>query len=176
MTLRTRDPLLTAARIVITLMLALCGAGVIATLAGAPLVQVWKAPILARLAAEAGQALDPRIITGISVLLLFAAAMLTLGVYFLLLLRRIIDSVAHGETFSLTNAARLARMGWITAVVEVISIPAGASAYAITHAIRHERVDIGFSLGGVLLALILFILARVFREGATMREELEGTV
>lgn len=176
MTTRTRDPLLTAARIVISLMLALCGIGTIATLAGAPLVQVWQAPILARLAAEAGQAMDPRIITGISLLLLFAAAMLAMGFYFLLLLRRIIDSVARDETFSLPNAARLSRMGWICVVVEVISIPAGASAYAITHAIHHERVEIGFSLGGVLLALVLFILARVFREGAKMREELEGTV
>ena len=29
---------------------------------------------------------------------------------------------------------------------------------------------------GILLALVLFILARVFREGAAMRSELEGTV
>ena len=31
-------------------------------------------------------------------------------------------------------------------------------------------------LTGILLTLILFILARVFREGSRMREELEGTV
>ena len=29
---------------------------------------------------------------------------------------------------------------------------------------------------GILLVLILFILARVFRHGAAMREDLEGTV
>ena len=28
----------------------------------------------------------------------------------------------------------------------------------------------------IVLALVLFILARVFREGARMRDELEGTV
>jgi hypothetical protein len=176
MTASKRDPLLTAARIVITLMMVLCAAGAIGTLIGAPLVQIWQGPIMTRLTTEAGHAVDPRIITGISLLLLFASALLALGVYFLLLLRRIIDSVAADETFSITNAARLSRMGWICVVVEVLSIPAGASAYAITHAIRHDRVDIGFSLGGVLLALVLFILARVFREGARMREELEGTV
>ena len=42
----------------------------------------------------------------------------------------------------------------------------------------HEELtaDIEFSLTGVLLALVLFILARVFRHGAAMREDLEGTV
>jgi hypothetical protein len=34
----------------------------------------------------------------------------------------------------------------------------------------------GISFGGFLLALVLFILARVFRKGTEMREELEGTV
>ena len=38
------------------------------------------------------------------------------------------------------------------------------------------RADFGFSGGGLLLMLVLFILARVFRRGAEMREELEGTV
>ena len=36
--------------------------------------------------------------------------------------------------------------------------------------------DFGFDGGGILLILILFILARVFRHGAAMREDLEGTV
>ncbi len=34
----------------------------------------------------------------------------------------------------------------------------------------------GISGNGLLLMLILFILARVFRKGAEMRAELEGTV
>ena len=37
-------------------------------------------------------------------------------------------------------------------------------------------VDADFSTNGLLLALVLFILARVFRTGAKMREDLEGTV
>ena len=36
--------------------------------------------------------------------------------------------------------------------------------------------DFGITLDGILLAVILFILARVFRQGAAMREDLEGTV
>lgn len=33
-----------------------------------------------------------------------------------------------------------------------------------------------FDLGGIILAITLFILARVFRQGAAMRNDLEGTV
>jgi hypothetical protein len=38
--------------------------------------------------------------------------------------------------------------------------------------------DIGFGLSpaGVAFVLLLFILARVFRQGAAMRDDLEGTV
>ena len=37
-------------------------------------------------------------------------------------------------------------------------------------------IDAGLDIEGILLALILFILARVFRHGARMRDDLEGTV
>ena len=36
--------------------------------------------------------------------------------------------------------------------------------------------DGGFDMTALLLTVILFILARVFRHGAAMREDLEGTV
>ena len=36
--------------------------------------------------------------------------------------------------------------------------------------------DGGISAGSILLIFLLFILARVFRQGAAMREDLEGTV
>ena len=41
---------------------------------------------------------------------------------------------------------------------------------------RAGQVWLALVLGGILLALVLFILARVFRKGAEMRAELEGTV
>jgi hypothetical protein len=37
-------------------------------------------------------------------------------------------------------------------------------------------INIGFSGSGLVLMLVLFILSRIFRHGAAMREELEGTV
>ena len=37
-------------------------------------------------------------------------------------------------------------------------------------------MEASFDFGGLILILTLFILARVFRHGAAMREDLEGTV
>ena len=37
-------------------------------------------------------------------------------------------------------------------------------------------MDAGFSISGWLAVLLAFILARVFAEGALMREDLEGTI
>ena len=41
---------------------------------------------------------------------------------------------------------------------------------------QHVDVDFGIDGESLLLILILFVLARVFREGAAMQAELEGTV
>jgi hypothetical protein len=38
------------------------------------------------------------------------------------------------------------------------------------------HLDAGFSITGWLAVLLTFVLARVFAEGARMRDELEGTV
>jgi galactitol-specific phosphotransferase system IIC component len=48
-----------------------------------------------------------------------------------------------------------------------------ASVAKEAHADVRTDLDLG---GSLLLPLVLFILARVFRHGAAMREELEGTV
>jgi hypothetical protein len=41
-----------------------------------------------------------------------------------------------------------------------------------------EHVSLGFdaSFSGVLAALLIFVLAQIFRRGSEMRAELEGTV
>ena len=99
-----------------------------------------------------------------------------LGLLFIRLLRRIIDSVAQGDPFIPENAVRLSQMGWLSVAVQLIAIPAGALSGWIAYTGHLRYIDVGFSVGGVVLALILFILARVFRQGAQMRADLEGTV
>ena len=148
----------------------------LASLTSAPLLLIWRERVIAELSARAGMALPGELsyaITGVQLLIAITAM---LGYFFVRDLRRIIDSVADGDPFIPDNALRLSQMGWLAVAVQLIAIPAGALAGWISWKSHLHYVDIGFSLGGMLLALILFILARIFRKGAEMRDELEGTV
>ena len=132
-------------------------------------------------AVEIAKAGAPAMSSGLVVAaMLVGAALLFLAFHFFKELLGIINSVGEGDPFRPDNADRLSRMGWIAVIAQFAVLPmAGIAAWLAPYmdkAGRHFHIDGGFDLGGVLLALILFILARVFREGARMRDELEGTV
>ena len=91
-------------------------------------------------------------------------------------MRRIVDSVGGGDSFAPVNADRLRAMVWLTLAIQAVGIPCEAIALWIGHVTEGNDIDFGLSIGGLLLALVLFILARVFRRSAEMREELEGAV
>jgi hypothetical protein len=108
--------------------------------------------------------------------------MLSLSMLFVRQLRAIVDTVNEGDPFVPSNAARLARMGWYALGTQMCEF-AGQPLVA-----AYGRYAGGFtwglstsggqhvSLAPLGLAVTLFILARVFRQGAAMREDLEGTV
>jgi len=60
--------------------------------------------------------------------------------------------------------------------LQVLSLIIGTIVRAISSAARPLDIDAGFSINGWLAVLLAFVLARVFAEGALMREDLEGTV
>lgn len=90
-------------------------------------------------------------------------------------LRAIVDSVAAGAAFSSTNANRLHTIAWAVLATQVIDLAWGLVAMQASKA-SGEYLGWSFGLTGWLAALMLFVLARVFRDGAAMREEMEGTV
>ena len=130
--------------------------------------------------AESGSTADlTTILTLIVVFLVVIIAVIATALHFFQLLCRIIDTVSEGEPFVEINADRLNRMGWMALIFQLSSFPIGAvAAYLAVQMPDHLDVstDIEFSLTGVLMAVVLFILARVFRHGAAMRNDLEGTV
>ena len=66
-------------------------------------------------------------------------------------------------------------MTWIALAIQAISI--GAILLSVYLGGREPEIDASMgAVTGTLMALILFILARVFRVGTEMRSELEGTV
>jgi hypothetical protein len=91
-------------------------------------------------------------------------------------LRAIVETVRAGDPFVVANARDLQRIAWALLAVQLLSLAIGAIVEAISTPARPLDVDAGFSINGWLAVLLTFVLARVFGEGARMRDDLEGTV
>ena len=175
-----KDPLLSAAKVLLTFFIAVLGLTALAFTLAAPATLLFKARVLQAFADEGVKGAEA-IYPSLPLVVLGLAALLALGVYFLVLLKRIVASVGEGDPFAPVNAVRLSHMGWATLAGQVASIPIGAATIWVARIVADNdpvelRDDFGFSGSTLLLTLVLFILARVFRRGAQMREELEGTV
>lgn len=171
------DPLLATARAFLTFLLGLLIVVMAGITVAIPAVVIWRNKVLAELAGQYGAMPHPNALIWSFVGILALGFVIVLcGYRMLLLLRRIVDSVAEGDPFIPENAERLRTMGWLTIAAQLIGVPAAVIGSWIALTLKDADFDFGVSLGGLLLALTLFILARVFRQGAAMREDLEGTV
>ena len=92
------------------------------------------------------------------------------------LLLAIVDTVRASDPFVAGNARRLERIAWWVLAGEGLRLLIGAIALATMSSMPKLDLDIGFSVAPWLAVLLLFVLARVFAEGARMRSDLEGTV
>jgi hypothetical protein len=88
----------------------------------------------------------------------------------------IVDTVRAGDPFVAANAIRLQWIAWSLLALQLLSIAIGAIAKAVALPGKPLDIDAGFSINGWLAVLLTFLLARVFAEGARMRDDLEGTV
>lgn len=91
-------------------------------------------------------------------------------------LLRMVDTVRAGDPFVVENALRLQHIAWAVLALEVFRLTIGAVARSIATPSRPIDISASFSVTPWLAVLLLFVLARVFDQGARMREELEGTV
>jgi len=88
----------------------------------------------------------------------------------------IIVTVRQGAPFVAENAYRLNAIAWLLLGLQVLSMVIAAIGKTIAAHGNPFHVDAGFSVAGWLAVILTFVLARVFEEGALMREDLEGTV
>ncbi len=88
----------------------------------------------------------------------------------------IVETVRAGDPFVAGNAYRLHSIAWILVGLQLLSLAIAAIGKIISTAEHPFDLDAGFSINGWLAVLLMFVLARVFAEGALMREDLEGTV
>jgi DUF2975 family protein len=87
-----------------------------------------------------------------------------------------VETVRAGDPFVAANASRLHAIAWALLGLQVLGLVIGAFARANSTPAHPLEIDAGFSINGWLAVLLTFLLARVFAEGARMREDLEGTV
>lgn len=102
-------------------------------------------------------------------------ATISFALLFIRKLLQVIRTVGEGDPFVIANAIRLQHMAWITVAIQLIGLVISAPLFVIG---KLTKQDLGYELSfeGIVTILLLFILARIFRRGAEMRADLEGTV
>jgi hypothetical protein len=179
---KSTDLLLLAGKVITVLMQGAMGFGAFVLVLVAGALAFSRDTIEAEIAAETGHAdLALPLFASFGVLLVGLAIVATLFVFFGKL-RAIINTVSEGDPFVPDNADRLSLMAWLMLGVQLLVLAAVPFALQLGEFARkfgedaHIEANGDFDLSGILLIIILFILARVFRHGAAMREDLEGTV
>jgi Protein of unknown function (DUF2975) len=183
MTSITRDPLLAIAKGILWFLMGCMLIAAVACASAIPLMYAFQGTLSIELAKEAPQLTLTDILGWITGILLCVVALVLILFRIFQLLKRIVDTVGQGDAFLPINAARLTQMAWLTLGVQLASFAISGLVEWIENMTQlppdvHKdiHIDGGLSGNGLLLMLILFILARVFRQGAAMRAELEGTV
>jgi hypothetical protein len=92
----------------------------------------------------------------------------------------IVATAIAGDPFVDDNAERLKRIGWCLLGVMVVQFLTTMVVAMIVPEHLPEGVNLGIGSDpdpvGLLAILLVFVLARIFKHGARMREELAGTV
>lgn len=91
-------------------------------------------------------------------------------------LLQIVETVRSGDPFVVDNAARLQAIAWWLLGAELLHLLVGALARVASTPAQPLDIDWTFSFTPWIAVLLLFVLARVFRYGTRLREDIEGTV
>jgi hypothetical protein len=182
MTAPGNDLLLLAGKVIAILLQGAMAIGVAALAIALPAVILFGANVTEGF--EAGSGIDLAAIPVGTTAGLLAILLLILAGLFVFFgkLRAIIDTVGAGDPFAPVNAERLSHMAWIQLGVQILLWPAALLGDGVLdwangeEAVEFVPPGAGLDITGILMILVLFILARVFRHGAAMREDLEGTV
>ena len=162
------DPLLTAARVLLWIMLAgVIFAGIMSVIG-----------LITYVAAQAGSLWVPlwepqwqpinRLLFGIGALWLIQAIVVKV--------LAMIEAVESGEVFSAPNVARMEGIAWGVLELQILGFVANLAGAPVRGDVNGMEIGFNLSPGGIAFALLLFILARVFGQGARMAADLEGTV
>lgn len=169
------DALLKAAKVLIYIVLGILALSAVAVTAGAGAFIIFGTEFAPDVVNDD---LPTHVHVLIVVMLLAVTCLLAMGWFFFRKMLRIVQSVGEGDPFVPANADRLTAMAWIMLAINIASLPLLGLGIYIAKTVGEDTgtVDAGIDPGGIILVLTLFILARVFRQGTAMRDDLEGTV
>ena len=117
-----------------------------------------------------------RLVMGLRAIAVLGLAAIPLNHVVLKRLLAIVETVRGGDPFVAANAYRLQAIAWVLLALNLLSIVIGAIAETVSTPAHPLHINAGFSINGWLAVILMFVLARVFAEGALMREDMKGTV
>ena len=117
-----------------------------------------------------------RIVTGLRAIASIGIVTIPINHLILKRLLAMVATVRCGDPFIAANAYRLNEIAWLLLALQLLGLVVAGIVNAISTEARPIDIDAGTSPAGWLAVLLTFVLARVFAEGALMREELEGTI
>lgn len=173
MTAVRKDPLLTITLVitrVIIIVLVLLGLVLLGALAYA------LAQSDAAILSQDSQADPAAFRMQISLVAVIALVGFGFAIGFMLLLSRIIKSVGEGSPFVMDNVRRLTGMAWCAIGFQTIAVVVTLVDGPLNRMMGRDELPTDVDIAGFVLALTLFVLARVFERGAAMQDDLEGTV
>jgi len=137
---------------------------------------VYEQSILLRLVAEfPGEASRTALVGVRWALLLVVPVAVAAHVVFTRLLA-ILRTVEAGDPFLSENGGRLRAIAWALLAIQLCDLAYGAVALRVDTALGERFSGWTPGITGWLAVLLTFVLARVFREGAAMRDDLALTV
>jgi hypothetical protein len=89
-------------------------------------------------------------------------------------LLEMVETVRAGEPFVPANARRMKTIAWCVLALQLFDLVCGVMASAMN--LAGSRIPWSFSITGWVAVLLLFVLARVFDEGARIRSDLEAMI
>lgn len=175
------DLLLLSGKMLTILLQIALAIGAIAIAIGAPLMLFFKDEVAIRLGEEVTNISGDTFVATTLGLMVIAFGIITLAYLFFGKLRAIIGSVAEGDPFAPENAKRIHLMAWLMLGAQLLMIPALSLSVLLEGWAKDDRdaaitLHAGLDIEGILMVITLFILARVFKHGANMRDDLEGTI
>ena len=117
-----------------------------------------------------------RLVAGLRAIAVIGLVVAPLYYVVLRRLLAIVETVRAGDPFVAANALRLRTIAWTLLALQLLGMVIGGIAKRVSTPAHPLHLNAGFSISGWLAVLLTFLLARVFAEGTSMRQDLEGTV